>query len=132
MKSNYVYLPVSLSGELASALLKTSRLRGKPINFVVTDILKDYLEENPVEDASDIKKIQNSNKSNLNLRVEIGRKIAFLRQANCLSQKDLSALLGLDRKTISNIELGNRRIDVLELVAFSRLFQVDLVYLIEG
>ena len=132
MQSNYVYLPISLNSELAAYLLKSSRIQGKSVNFVVADILQEYLHQNPINSNFDIDEKIKTKSQDLNLRVEIGKKIAFLRQAHYLSQKDLGYLLGLDRKIISNMECGNRRIDVLELLALCRLFNIDISFLINS
>jgi len=132
MQSNYVYLPISLNSELAAYLLKSSRIQGKSLNFVVTDILQDHLHQNPIGNDFEIAALNRIKSQNLSLRLEIGKKIAFLRQAHCLSQKDLGYLLGLDRKIISNIECGIRRIDVLELLAISRVFNIDISFLINN
>lgn len=47
------------------------------------------------------------------------------RKQSGLKQEELAALIGKDQSYISNIERGQRRVDVLEFVALSRAMNVD-------
>lgn len=47
------------------------------------------------------------------------------RQRRNLSQRDLAALLQCSQGTINRIETGQRRIDVVELVALSRILELN-------
>ena len=44
-----------------------------------------------------------------------------------MKQEELAALIGKDQSYVSNIERGQRRVDVLEFVTISRLLKVDPV-----
>ena len=44
-----------------------------------------------------------------------------------MKQEELAALIGKDQSYVSNIERGQRRVDVLEIVTISRLLKVDPV-----
>lgn len=46
-----------------------------------------------------------------------------------LKQAELAALLGKDQSYISNIERGQRRVDVIEFVALARAMDADPVQL---
>jgi transcriptional regulator with XRE-family HTH domain len=52
-------------------------------------------------------------------RTELGHRIAHLRKQKGLSQEQLAQLIGISRTSLTQIELGNRGIDVEELLQFS-------------
>ena len=49
------------------------------------------------------------------------------RKQSGLKQEELAALIGKDQSYISNIERGQRRVDVLEFVTIARFLKVDPV-----
>ena len=49
------------------------------------------------------------------------------RKQSGLKQEELAALIGKDQSYISNIERGQRRVDVLEFVALARAMNADPV-----
>jgi len=65
---------------------------------------------------------------NLNLtQKQLGQRITELRKVKGLSQEDLAKLIEISRPSLAQMELGNRYIDVLELVRLSQVlgFSVD-------
>jgi transcriptional regulator with XRE-family HTH domain len=58
---------------------------------------------------------------------QIGRRIAAMRKIKGLSQVDLANSVKISRPSLTQIELGNRRIDVIELHNLSRVlgFSID-------
>jgi transcriptional regulator with XRE-family HTH domain len=67
-------------------------------------------------------------------REEIGRRIRQAREELRLSQTDLGRMMSRQRShaAISDLERGNVRLDVEELVELTRLLQKDLQYFYEG
>ncbi len=128
MNSNLVYLPLNLNSQLARSVLKLSRRSGKHADTVVREVLQEYFDENPIEDNFDLQKLKRVEDLKITLREQIGNKLAYLRQANYLSQRALGELVDLDQKTISNIEAGKRKIDILEVMKFSEIFDVTVDY----
>lgn len=58
---------------------------------------------------------------------QIGQRITELRKARGLSQEDLAQVVGISRPSLTQIELGNRGVDILELQRFALAlnFSVD-------
>ena len=50
---------------------------------------------------------------------QIGQRIAELRKMKGLSQKDLSKSVGISRPSLTQIENGNRNVDIMELQRLS-------------
>ncbi|MDH5367181.1 MAG: DUF4065 domain-containing protein [Cyclobacteriaceae bacterium] len=50
---------------------------------------------------------------------ELGNRIMTIRKRKSLSQEDLAALIGIARSALAQIELGNRKISIIELVNLS-------------
>ncbi len=76
------------------------------------------------------------NKSNEGLNNICGQKIAALRKSLGISQRILAdklQLLGLDidKNAIQRIECGKRFVTDIELVAFSKLFEISVDKLLE-
>ncbi len=76
------------------------------------------------------------NKSNEGLNNICGQKIATLRKSLGISQRILAdklQLLGLDidKNAIQRIECGKRFVTDIELVAFSKLFEISVDKLLE-
>jgi len=57
---------------------------------------------------------------------EIGKRIMELRKSKGLSQNDLSKELAIPRSSLAQIELGNRNVDVRELIKLSGLLEFSL------
>lgn len=57
---------------------------------------------------------------------EIGKRIMELRKAKGLSQDELAKQLSIPRSSLAQIELGNRTVDVRELIRLSRLLEFSL------
>ena len=51
------------------------------------------------------------------------------RKQSGLKQEELAALIGKDQSYISNIERGQRRVDVIEFIALARAMQADPIRL---
>lgn len=50
---------------------------------------------------------------------ELGSRIAATRKAKDLSQEDLASLIGVSRSALAQIELGNRKVSIIELMNLS-------------
>jgi transcriptional regulator with XRE-family HTH domain len=61
----------------------------------------------------------------------IGTRLKKLRKYLSLTQEQVASILGLGRDAIINIEKGNRKIDVNELLKFSKLYNTPMEDLIE-
>lgn len=59
-------------------------------------------------------------------QLEIGMRISDLRKKKGLSQDDLAKVLDLSRPSITQIELGKRKISVLELKNISETFSISI------
>lgn len=59
-------------------------------------------------------------------RKQIGIRLSALRKAKGLSQDDVARLVGLSRPSLTQIELGNRGVDVRELLAFGKALGFSL------
>lgn len=59
-------------------------------------------------------------------RKQIGLRIAELRKLKGLSQEDLAQRLELSRSSLTQIELGNRSVDVFELQRIAKVFGVSM------
>lgn len=57
---------------------------------------------------------------------QLGRRIAELRKRKGMSQEDLARDLNISRPSVTQIELGNRGIDTLELQKLSQILQFSL------
>ncbi|MGQ9531865.1 MAG: helix-turn-helix domain-containing protein [Desulfotomaculales bacterium] len=62
---------------------------------------------------------------------EIGRKIQRAREEAGLSQEELAARLGCSQSTLSNYELGKRRLYLAQLEAIGRALGKPLQYFLE-
>lgn len=62
---------------------------------------------------------------------EIGRKIQRAREEAGLSQEELAARLGCSQSTLSNYELGKRRLYLAQLEAIARALGKPLHYFLE-
>ena len=60
--------------------------------------------------------------------VELGKRIKELRKSRSLKQGDLSALLGISRGQISNLEHGRRSLNLKQLEKLCAFFKVDMEY----
>lgn len=57
---------------------------------------------------------------------EIGQRLLELRKVKDFSQDDVARLVGISRTALTQIELGNRGVDVQELQAFARILEFSL------
>lgn len=55
----------------------------------------------------------------------LARRLAEMRNAAGIHQKDLAARIGLDQSVISNIERGQRRVDIVEFYRLTRALDLD-------
>lgn len=60
---------------------------------------------------------------------EIGQRIATLRKLKGLSQEDVAKRIDLPRSSLAQIELGNRKVDILVLVALALVLGFSIDYL---
>lgn len=63
---------------------------------------------------------------------EIGRKLQKAREAAGLSQEDLARKLGCTQASLSNYELGKRRLYLAELQRLGQLLGKPVTYFLEG
>ena len=59
----------------------------------------------------------------------LGRAIAEIRGSRGMSQEEFAAQVGCSQSFIARVELGTRRLDVVELVVLARAMNVDGVEL---
>jgi len=57
---------------------------------------------------------------------QIGQRLMDLRKLKGLSQEDLAKLVNISRPSLTQIELGNRSVDVQELQKFARILEFSL------
>lgn len=124
-----VYLPLNLKNEQARKLYIISRNRRCTVIKLVEEIVNEYVNSvaqfnkevlTSSSDSTNIKNIQ------ISQRRLVGERIAMLRQVNNLSQKALGESIGLGQQWMSQIELGNRRLDILEAAAIAQVLGVEL------
>lgn len=65
-------------------------------------------------------------------RMQIAERLREAREYVGLSQDDVAAALGLSRPSITNIELGTRKVEATELNKLARLYRKSLDYLLTG
>lgn len=73
-----------------------------------------------------------SEPSNEKQREQIAERLREAREYVGLSQDDVAAALGLSRPSITNIELGTRKVEATELNKLARLYRKSLDYLLTG
>ncbi|MES2543529.1 MAG: type II toxin-antitoxin system antitoxin SocA domain-containing protein [Bacteroidota bacterium] len=59
-------------------------------------------------------------------QVQIGRRIVALRKKKQLSQEDLARIIGISRPSLTQIELGKRSLNIMELQKFAQVFSFSL------
>jgi len=64
--------------------------------------------------------------------MSLGKKIAYLRKKNKLSQGELADAIGVTRGGISMYERDQREPDLAIIIKFSRLFNVSVDYLVDN
>jgi transcriptional regulator with XRE-family HTH domain len=65
-------------------------------------------------------------------RNQIGDRLRQAREYVGLSQDEVASVLGLPRPSITNIELGMRKVEALELSKLAKLYRRTLDYLLTG
>ena len=65
-------------------------------------------------------------------RSEIGRRLRESREYLNFSQDEVAFALGLSRPSVTNMELGSRKVDSLELDKLARLYGRSVNYLLTG
>ena len=63
---------------------------------------------------------------------QIGERITALRKQKGLSQEELAKLVNISRPSLTQIELGNRTVDVLELQKFAEALEFSLDDFVSG
>ncbi len=58
-------------------------------------------------------------------------KLRKARKEKGLDQRDVAKLLGVSQSYVSKIESGQRRIDIVQLKAFARIYKKDIDYFIK-
>lgn len=120
MHRSLVYLPLNLGNNLARKIYALSRRQGCSMCYTVESILKNYLEDFDAED------IPVHSMQDLDKKKNIGIKICQLRQINYLSQATLAKSLGMNQRTISRIETGERRLDLIEAASIAKFFNISV------
>lgn len=62
----------------------------------------------------------------------LGEAIAKIRRSRGMSQRQFAASLGVRQTFISKIELGTRRLDIVELIVLARAMNVDPIELVRA
>ncbi|MNJ63052.1 anaerobic benzoate catabolism transcriptional regulator [compost metagenome] len=65
-------------------------------------------------------------------RTRMGDRLRHAREYMGLSQDDVASVLGLSRPSVTNIELGARKVEALELNKLAKLYRRPLEYLLTG
>lgn len=65
-------------------------------------------------------------------RNQVGDRLRQAREYVGLSQDDVATVLGLSRPSVSNMELGTRKVEALELNKLAKLYRRTLEYLLTG
>ncbi|MDO9345525.1 MAG: helix-turn-helix transcriptional regulator [Pseudomonas sp.] len=65
-------------------------------------------------------------------RNEIGDRLRQAREYVGLSQDEVASMLGLSRPSITNMELGVRKVEALELSKLAKLYHRTFEYLLTG
>lgn len=63
--------------------------------------------------------------------IELGKAIVNIRQSRNMSQRQFAESLGYRQTFISKIELGTRRLDVVEFIVLARAMNADPVKLLK-
>ena len=120
-----VHLSLNLENITARKLYKLSKIKQCSIISLVEEIIERYLTDAQI-DVWNVREIKFPLVGQENARKVIGSKIARLRQINCLSQKRLGEIVSLDQQSMSQIELGKRRLDIVEAIAIAQVLDVEL------
>jgi transcriptional regulator with XRE-family HTH domain len=59
-------------------------------------------------------------------QVQIGQRIIELRKRKQLSQEDLAKMVGISRPSLTQVELGNRSLNIMELQKFAQVLGFSL------
>ena len=59
-------------------------------------------------------------------QVQIGQRIVELRKKKQLSQEDLANMVGISRPSLTQIELGKRSLNIMELQKFAQVLGFSL------
>lgn len=62
----------------------------------------------------------------MEVKVEIGKRIKFLREQSKMSQKDLAYSADLDRSYIASVENGCRNISIVNIEKIAKALKVSL------
>lgn len=62
----------------------------------------------------------------------LGEAIAKIRRSRGMSQRQFATSLGVRQTFISKIELGTRRLDIVELIVLARAMNVDPIELVRA
>lgn len=62
---------------------------------------------------------------------QIVEQLKKARQGSNLSQKEVAKMLGKTQSYISKIESGQRKIDIIQLKEFAKIYKKDLNYFLE-
>ena len=57
---------------------------------------------------------------------QLGQKIKKLRDERELSQEELAKFIGISRAALSEVERGNRSLDVFELTKIAKIFELSI------
>lgn len=125
-----VYFPLNIGSQKARKLYAISRSKRCTIIQLIKDIIEEYLVNAMAEGLFLEEKSIHSGQ--MKTRVIVGAKIAMFRQLNRLSQEELSASVGLHQNSISKVELGLRRLDILEAIAIAQALNISLNEIIDN
>ena len=58
----------------------------------------------------------------------IVNRLKLARKAACLEQEQVATLIGKTQSYVSKIESGQRRIDIVQLKEFAKIYKKDITY----
>lgn len=123
-KSEEIYFPLNLKGQKARKLYTISKFQRCTVIQLIKDIIEEYLANTIIRGVSNDNRF--SKNGQIFTRRIVGERIAMFRSLSGLTQEELGLAIGLDQSSVSKIELGIRRLDVIEAIAIAHALDISL------